>query len=182
MKKMTRVLRFALVTLCMLSPLSARAQSRSATAQSLLGVWELVSSEDRDASGDISYWLGPHPTGTITYSSSGRMAVQFMRDPRPVVSTPNAWQGLRPSPAVTEDELRGILSGYYAYFGTYDVDESRHAVLHHVKASLRPSEVGLDYVRPFELDGDNLILRYPAAIDGRPTTRTIKWIRTQEIR
>src|SRR5262245_49062163 len=48
---------------------------------------------------------------------------------------------------VTPSEIRDAHTGYYAYFGTYTVDESARTVTHHIQASVRPEEVGRDYVR-----------------------------------
>ena len=71
-------------------------------------------------------------------------------------------------------------SGYYAYFGTWDVDERAHTVTHHVRASLRSAEVESDYVRPYELSGEQLLLRYPvSAPDGERRTRVLIWRRVE---
>jgi len=110
------------------------------------------------------------------------MAVQFMRDPRPTFAAGRAWsrdnQALLPTASAAE--IRDAFTGYYGYFGTYDVDERAHAVTHHIKASLRSHEVGVDYVRPFELSGDQLVLRYPVtADDGELRTRIIVWRRAE---
>ena len=162
---------------CSNGTLLAQGPSSQSDARQLLGVWELVSIEDRGSQGEQSLWLGPHPTGTITYSPGGRMAVQFMGDPRPVVATPNAWQGRQINPAVPIDELHDALGGYYAYFGTYSVDFVKHVVVHHIRASLHPSEVGIDYERPYRFEGDLLILRYPA---GGGATRTITFRKAEQ--
>jgi hypothetical protein len=105
------------------------------------------------------------------------MAVQFMGDPRPAITAQNAWQGREINPAVSISELRDALGGYYAYFGTYKVDPVRHVVTHHIQASLRPSEVGIEYERPYRFDGDRLILRYPNT-GGR--TRTITFRKVEQ--
>lgn len=166
----------ALVGLCVGTALAQNASGPSDDRQ-LLGVWDLVSIEDRDPKNEVSLWLGQHPTGTITYSPGGRMAVQFMGDPPPAITAQNAWQGREINPAVSISELRDALGGYYAYFGTYKVDPVRHVVTHHIRASLRPSEVGIDYERPYRFDGDRLILRYPNT-GGR--TRTITFRKAEQ--
>jgi hypothetical protein len=46
-------------------------------------------------------------------------------------------------------------------------------VTHHVRASLRSGEVGAHYVRPYELAGEQLALRYPVnAADGEKYARS----------
>jgi hypothetical protein len=57
-----------------------------------------------------------------------------------------------------EDELRKAVTGFVAYFGTYDVDEASHTVIHHVEASLIPSWVGTDLKRNFQFVGGSLVL------------------------
>ncbi len=129
------------------------------TAKQLVGVWDLVSYEDHRPNGEVLQRWGQHPSGVLTYSASGRMAVQFMRDPRPTFAAGRVWgrdnQTLLPTASAAE--IRDAYAGYYAYFGTYDVDERARAVTHHIKSSLRSHEVGTDNVRPFELAGDRLV-------------------------
>jgi hypothetical protein len=110
------------------------------------------------------------------------MTVQFMRDPRPTFAAGRVWgpDNQRLLSAASAAEVQEAFTGYYAYFGTYEVDERAQAVTHHVKASLRSHEVGVDYVRPFELSGDQLKLRYPVtADDGEIRTRIIVWHRAE---
>jgi len=137
------------------------------TANQLVGAWDLVSYEDHRPNGEVLQGWGQHPSGVLTYSLSGRMAVQFMRDPRPTFVGGRVWgrdnQNLLP--AASAAEIRDAYAGYYAYFGTYDVDERARAVTHHIKSSLRSHEVGTDNVRPFELTGDRLVLQFSVTAD-----------------
>jgi len=56
----------------------------------------------------------------------------------------------------------------------------QHTVAHHVRASLRPAEVESDYIRPYELSGEQLLLRYPvSAPDGEKRTRVLIWRRAE---
>ena len=150
----------------------------------LFGVWDLVSLEDHRPNGEVVYWLGKHPQGTIIYTPSGRMAVQFMRDPRPTFAQGNVWSpgGLTLLPTATPGEIRDALVGYYAYFGTYDVDMRTRTVTHHVTANLRPHEVGLNFERPYQLKGDQLVLRYVVPAEGGETrTRIVIWRRGESL-
>ena len=58
----------------------------------------------------------------------------------------------------TTEEIKRAYEGYYAYFGTYEVNEQESTVTHKVQASLWPREVGADLERHAELSGDRLIL------------------------
>ena len=153
------------------------------TGQLLVGVWDLVSYEDHRPSGEVLKWWGQHPSGVLTYSPSGRMAVQFMRDPRPTFAAGRVWgpDNQKLLPAASAPEIRDAFAGYYAYFGTYQVDARAQTVTHHISGSLRSHEVGADYVRPFKLSGNQLVLRYPVtADDGETRIRIVVWRRAEE--
>jgi hypothetical protein len=119
----------------------------------LIGTWRLVSFEDRDdPNGEWTYRYGKNPKGYFIYDETGHVTIQIMRTPPP----PKFASGDDAKP--TPEEAMAIYSGYSAYFGTYTVDEARHIVIHHVEGSLRPSYIGTDQERPFELSGDRLII------------------------
>src|SRR5271156_2325337 len=58
--------------------------------------------------------------------------------------------------------LREAVTGFVAYFGTFDNEEATQKVVHHVEASLSPSWVGTDLKRSFRFDAGRLILTRPA--------------------
>jgi Lipocalin-like domain len=141
----------------------------AAPAQEILGAWRLLSIEDRRENGEIVYWMGRKPTGLIIYDASGYMSVQFMRDPRPVFTTTYS--------QAAPEEVRNAYQGYFAYFGTYEVNAEKRLITHHLRGSLRPEEVGIDYDRYFQIEGDCLILTMmvPGKDTGR--SRALKWAR-----
>ena len=170
MKVVRTLVAAVIVFLCLLRGSQVDAQITASVQPSLVGEWELVSLEDHAANGEISHWLGGRPSGLLIYTGSGRMSVQFMRDPRPTFAAGNVWgPGGELLSVARPDEIHKALAGYYAYFGTYQVDEGGRTVTHVVTASLRPHEIGVKYIRPFELSRDQLVLRYSVATD---TTRT----------
>jgi hypothetical protein len=149
--------------------------------QNLSGVWELVSLQDHRPNGDLLDWMGKNPTGQLIYSPNGRMTIQIMRDPRPTAAAA-MWtsDGHDLIPSAPVNEIRNAYSGYYAYFGTWDVDKQAQTVTHHVRASLRSGEVESDYIRPYELSGEQLLFRYPvSAPDGEGRTRVLIWRRAE---
>ena len=163
----------------------AQGQTVSSGGHPLHGVWELVSLEDHQPDGKIVYWLGRAITGTITYTPGGRMFVQFLGDPHPRFAAGNVFSpsGIALLPAAANDEVRKAYGGYYAYFGTFHIDERKRVVTHHVASSLRPQEIGLNYERPYELTGDRLVLRYPVPNDSVGTnTRVVVWRRAESLR
>jgi hypothetical protein len=92
----------------------------------------------------------------IIYTAQGRMAVQIMVLPRPVV--PPVPEGPDEVTAWNAEQVRRVVETYDAYFGTYELDEARHLVTHHVEGELRPNYVGTAYTRRYQVDGDQLIL------------------------
>jgi hypothetical protein len=144
----------ALIVLLLVIPLLCFAQNRAGNksiARKVVGTWKLVAIEAARPSGEVVRDWGQNPTGLIIYDSGGRMAVQFVRDPRPAATSNN----------LTTDEMKAAFDGYYAYFGTYEFDEKEGTVTHHVQGSLRPFEVGADYTRFYKLSGDRLTLSTP---------------------
>jgi hypothetical protein len=117
-----------------------------------LGVWKLLSCELKASNGDITYPYGEHPVGRIEYDKAGRMSAQLMRPGRPTTYT-------RESPGkATREDLLEVLRGFTSYFGTFEIDEATHTVIHHVEASSYPPFVGADLKRTYEFTGNHLTL------------------------
>lgn len=122
-------------------------------AREIEGSWSLVSVESVFLDGEVTTeWMGKSPTGIIQYHRDGNMSVHFMRDPRPTF-TPG-----QVSDEVRTRETESALSGYYAYWGTYEIDETTWTVKHHVVGSLNPGEVGTAYTRFAMIEGDRLVI------------------------
>jgi len=115
----------------------------------LVGTWKLVSAEDVDAKTGqwVPFTFGNPPCGYFLYDAAGHASIQIMTTPPTLLTTPD-----RP----TTDEALKIFNGYIAYFGTYTTDESN--IYHHVEGALDPSQVGSVQTRPYEIDGDMLII------------------------
>ena len=143
----------------------------------LLGAWRLLSVEMLRPDGEVSYeWLGKRPAGTVIYDASGVMSAQIMRDPRPAFA-PGHYCCL-PGRTATVEELADGFQGYYAYFGTYELDEVRGIVVHNITASLWPQEVGIRYERSVALVGDSLVLLSSTfEIEGEQRQNRLTWER-----
>jgi Lipocalin-like domain len=171
----------AVTSLLWTSTRIAAFETQTSQRQGLSGVWALVSLQDLRPNGEALDWMGKNPSGVLIYSPDGRMTLQIMRDPRPSTAAP-IWSsdGHDLLPSASASEIRDAYRGYYAYFGTWDIDQRAHTVTHHVRASLRSSEVDSHYVRPFEVSGEQLQLRYPvSAPDGERRTRILIWRRVE---
>lgn len=136
-----------------------------------IGVWKLVSYEARADDGTITYPVGKDGIGQIAYDAKGNMSAQVADAHRP-----NFTSGDRM--ICTPDEMEAALKGYTAYFGTYDVDESKGTVAHHVKSSLFPNWIGTDQVRYYEFAGNRMTLRTaPMLQGGKKVIGTLVWER-----
>lgn len=133
---------------------------------SLVGAWELVAMCSRSGDGETKRPYGDQPAGMLTYTEDGYMSAVLMRRDRTVTPSRDP-EGTEPA---TGPE------GFNAYCGTYSLDPSRGAVIHHVEASHIPDWVGSDQVRYFEMDGDMLsIWTDPVHADGRDWVRRLTW-------
>jgi hypothetical protein len=122
----------------------ARAQSHPSTSarNTLIGAWHLVRIDAPGPDGKAASIL--QPEGMLIYTGDGHMSVQLMY-PESANSPDNEY----------------VLGGYEASFGSYDVNEARHLVTHHVKGSItRELLVGKDLPRAYQLTADgHLIIR-----------------------
>jgi hypothetical protein len=144
----------AVMLLALTSPSIAFAQQT--LKDRVVGTWKIISWESVRSDGQaVNVWMGTHPTGVIIYQPNGLMAVQIMSDPRPTFAA---------NPATTppaSDEFRNAFFGYYAYWGTYTINEAGNGVVHHVQGSERPNEVGQNFQRSVLIDGAKLVITTP---------------------
>ena len=68
----------------------------------------------------------------------------------------------------TPEEMKSILAGFAAYYGTFDVDAGKGTVIHHVTQSLHPNWVGTDLERRYAFSGNEMALT--AEIGGNVLT------------
>jgi len=120
----------------------------------IVGTWKLICIERVDWRGNVigpdEAFLGKKQTGLRIYDTSGYTSLQVMRiEPRA-------------ASAGSLEEIADAFGAYYAYFGTYEVKETEGKegkegiVIHHLQGSLRPEEVGKDYVHKFKISGNCL--------------------------
>ena len=141
------------------------------TVQRLAGVWGLVSSEFRTASGNVIYPLGEDAAGQAIFTESGHMSGQLMRRNRPVFAADNQSLG-------TPGEIEAAFQGYVAYYGRCEVDVEKCTITTHVEGSMYPNWVGGEQVRFYELTERQLILTTPAITLGdQQITGVLTWER-----
>lgn len=73
----------------------------------------------------------------------------------------------------TPEEIKAAFEGFIAYFGTYEINEEKGTVIHHVRGSSFPNWVGSDQIRFYEFSGDRLTLRTPPMQAGGITVTSL---------
>jgi len=140
-------------------------------ATPLVGAWRLVAILDSLPDGHTASWMGARPQGLLVYAADGHMAAQIMNPDRPRFAGHGA--------AAPDGTVRAAYDTYYAYYGRYTVFPDSQVVVHHVDGSLEPAEVGLDYRRPYRLDGDRLQIRSAPERGGVRYHRWLTWERAR---
>ena len=147
----------------MASKTTAQKPSLKALQEGVIGTWNLISAEDKDPTTGKwkKYTFGNPPSGYFIYDATGHASIQIMTTPPVTIATPDS-----PTP----DEALEIFNNYIAYYGTYTVDESNITV--QVEGAWDPSQVGTPQVRPYELQGDKLILPHNTVGIAIPPSKT----------
>jgi hypothetical protein len=115
--------------------------------KAIAGTWKLISAEDVVNGEWVPYTFGNPPSGYFIYNENGIASVQIMTTPPVAIATPDT-----PTP----DEAQQIFNKYIAYYGTWTADAVNLTV--NVEGAWDPSQVGTAQVRPYQLDGDTLII------------------------
>lgn len=140
-------------------------------SEQLVGTWRLISRETRGPEGNVSHAYAEQPVGQLMYDAKGNMSVAFMRRGRPKFAGSDKFQG-------TPAEIRAAFDGFQAYFGTYEVDEAKQTVMHHIVGSLFPNWEGTSQTRLVELSGNRLTLSTPPMTEvGMTVLAVLVWER-----
>ena len=116
-------------------------ESGASDRERLIGAWRLVSLAVPGPDGKI---LVSHPAGMLTYTQDGHVSVQLMYPA---------------SESAISNEY--VLNGYEASFGSYDIDEAKHILTHHIQgANTRDLLVGKNLPRVYQFDVQrNLVIK-----------------------
>jgi Lipocalin-like domain len=128
-------------------------------AESFVGTWEIVSTDNVDASGQKTPIFGPNPRGLLTFTANGRYSLMLARTSLPKFAAGNREKG-------TEDENKAVVAGALSHFGKYTVDDKDKTFTFHVETSTYPNWDGTTQKRPFTISGDELKYTTPAASAG----------------
>ena len=144
-------------------------ERRAAIASVVALLAASVAGAQREPAGDTPRFVGTWrlvsdtTTGIMIYDSIGNMAAQVM---------PNRVRRKYAAAEPTPEEAKDAITGYLAYFGTYDVNNAEGFVTHHIQGSLFPEYTGTDQIRYFEVDGERLGSHSAAGPDECATRRS----------
>lgn len=145
--------------------------------EQLIGAWRLVSMDYRGPdNASVDPFYQPDSTGLIIYDASGWMSVHIAGPHR------QAWKVPASRPPTTDSPQDSALKAaafdsYYAYFGTWDLDERQSVVTHQVVTALLPAEQGQSYSQQVALENGRLIFTNRSGAQGRQTVRHKIWER-----
>jgi hypothetical protein len=149
----------------------------SLTREDLIGVWRLVRVDYAGPKGPLEDpFYHSDSTGLLTYDRSGWMSVHIVAGVRPNLTIPaiRAVGGASLPGDAQMAAKAATLDTYYAYFGTWDYDEPRSTVTHHVSAALIPAETGVSYSQGAALkDGTLVLTTRQETVDGEFVRRKI---------
>lgn len=140
-------------------------------AVKMQGVWWLLSREDYTPDGRrrTDPVLGSDPLAILAYGKN-LFSAQFMKRDR----TAGEQYG---QPQAGQNNT-AAMSGYDAYFGSYEADEVTGKVAHTIIGSIIHANAGLTVSRDIRVNGDTLVIQLETtATDGEPVIRTLTWNR-----
>jgi hypothetical protein len=167
-------LTFALAVACVPSA-SPGGAGEPLRREDLVGAWRLVGMTYSGPDGHVDPFYQPDSAGLIIYDRSGWMSVEIGAPHRAKWEVPS--RRLAPSDESSARLKAAALDGYYAYYGTWDLDERSSVVTHHVASALLAAEEGLDYSQGIALDHGRLVFTTHTGSPGREVVRTKTWER-----
>ncbi len=164
--KTTRLIAALLVVASALTYSQGPAGKAPSVRERIVGTWKLVSTEEKLRDGSTRPYpdLGADAVGYLMYAADGHMCAALMKPARP------KWQGNDP----TDAEKISAGSGFFAYCGTYSVDEKNGVITHYPEVSYSPNFLGTAQRRPYRFEGDRMIFSDVAA-SGEVERWTITW-------
>jgi hypothetical protein len=149
------------------SGLVASLQAAPSARDRLPGIYKLLYWRTTNQDGTVTEPLGQDPIGRVTYHKSGHMSVMLMRRDRKAAARIN------PRTA-SDEEVREALrqaqaanSGFIAYMGTYELQEERSIVIHHIEGGSSPTFAGTDFERRYEFTSKGIYLMVPPNFNSK---------------
>ncbi len=134
-----------------------------------LGVWRIVSWENEDEDGSITWPVGRRPEGLLHYAAGGHMMVQIAASGRARLTTGELFAG-------GVEERAAAFAAHVAYGGRWEIRGEQ--MIHKLEISSVPNWTGGEQIRDVEfLDHDNLQLSAAMQFAGRTVMARVRWRR-----
>jgi hypothetical protein len=141
--------------------------------EQFIGTWKLISHKHRQSDGQLSYPFGRDAVGIAILDANGHYSAQIMRPDLPAFASGDRLKG-------TPAEIKSAFEGSFAYFGTYEVNQEKGTLTHHVEGSSFPNWVGTEQKRFFEFSGNRLTASTPPILwGGQYITAVLIWERAE---
>ena len=160
-----RLAALAFLALSSVAPASGRASAGS--PDSLKGTWVLQAAYEIRPDGTWAYPYGMKPQGILMVDGKGRYVVEIFGDTRPKFA----------SQTPTPEQYKAAFLSMSVHTGTVAVDEANHLLIFHVAHNANPDRDMTVQQRPYDLKGDVLTYRVPAAAEGKVNTPVSVWKR-----
>ena len=137
----------------------------------VIGIWKLISFQAEAGDGAVIYPFGRDVAGLLIIDAKGYFSAQVMDTKRPSFKSDDPRGG-------TPDEVRMAFENYIGYYGTFDLDETKAAVIFHVRGAWLPNWIGTDQIRYYSLGENRLsISTAPVLFDGKKAVGKLIWER-----
>src|SRR4030067_3798281 len=103
--------------------------------EQIVGTWSGVSYELRLRDGIVIHPMGEGVQGILMYTADGYVVVQLTDPDRRNFESGDWLRG-------TPEEIKEAFEGALAYYGTYELENHKGMILHHIKACTFPNWSG----------------------------------------
>ena len=150
---------FAMIIMGCDGSMTSEKEKPTTQKEQLVGAWKFLSMTAKKPNNEVIHPYGDDLYGMLVYTASGHMSFLGMRRDRPQFASDDPFEG-------TPEEIQEAFESFDAYCGTYEVDEEKRTITHHVEGSRLPGWVGTDQVRHFRLSGNRLTLTASFPVKG----------------
>ena len=165
------VLAIAVLGLALL-PASAFSQQKSLKEQ-IVGAWTQVSTKYKFPDGKTTDTFGPNAKGMMMLDAAGHVVFITMRPDLPKFASKDRMKG-------TPEENKAVVTGSFAYFSTYTVNEAERTYTVHYEGTTFPNFDGIDAKRTITaLTADELKYENPVATIGQGVVVEAVWKRAK---
>jgi hypothetical protein len=167
MKKISIIILLSLTVYAAVAQTNKQAISKNVKKQ-FVGVWTLVSVENRNADSSITLPYGENPQGMLVFELNGDYAIQILKAIRSKVAANDKNKA-------TAEENAALVQGNNSHFGTYSIDETKHAITFQVEHAFYPNWEGTVQVRSYTLENNLLQYVVTHTTNGGAVTAVVVW-------